>query len=126
MLLAVQIYSPVASNAICPGRPTAVAVAGTAPVPPAAPLMNVGIMQRIAAVIVVAATAWVVTKIGNIDMYIEAGISIVVFFDGKFDYEVALLNSSDIIYDSTIGYEDVRRFPSAEALIYEVIRLSTV
>jgi hypothetical protein len=30
------------------------------------------------AIIVVAATAWVVTKIGNIDMYIEAGISIVV------------------------------------------------
>ena len=59
------------------------------------------------------------------DSYVY-GISIVVFFDGEFDYEVALLNSSDIIYDSTIGYGDVRHFPSAEALIYEVIRLSTV
>ena len=59
------------------------------------------------------------------DSYVY-GISIVVFFDGEFDYEVALLNSSGIIYDSSIGYSDVRRFPSAEALIYEVIRLSTV
>ena len=59
------------------------------------------------------------------DSYVY-GISIVVFFDGNFDYEVALLNSSGIIYDSSIGYEDVRLFPSAEALIYEVIRLSTV